>query len=113
MLEHNGIYYLTDSAHHFRTPDYAIGCAVADSPLGPFAKYDGNPILKKNERVVGTGHHCFTTSKDGKRLICVYHCHNSTTAIHPRMTCIDAAEFTADGTLVIHGPTVGEQPSIT
>lgn len=112
MLKHNGKYYLTYSANHFRTPDYAVGYAVADTPLGPFKKYEGNPILKKNEGIVGTGHHCFTTSKDGKQLICVYHCHHNREEIHPRMTCIDPAEFTADGTLLIHGPTYDEQPSL-
>ena len=53
MLKHNGKYYLTYSANHFRTPDYAVGYAVADTPLGPFQKFEGNPILKKNEGIVG------------------------------------------------------------
>ncbi len=117
MLKHNGKYYLTYSANHFRSPDYAIGYAVSDSPLGPFVKYEGNPILHKNEAVNGVGHHSFTTSKDGSQMICVYHRHNSLTAIHPRMTCIDKAGFvpSADGgddILVISGPTATEQDAI-
>ena len=117
MLKHNGKYYLTYSANHFRSPYYAIGYAVSDSPLGPFKKFEGNPILVKNDHVNGTGHHSFTTSKDGKKLICVYHCHKSLTQIHPRMTCIDPAEFVpnpagGDDILVIHGPTYTEQEAI-
>ncbi len=114
MLKHNEKYYLTYSANHFRSPDYAIGYAVSDSPLGPFIKYEGNPILHRNENVNGVGHHSFTTSRDGKQMICVYHRHNSLTEIHPRLTCIDRAEFLPSPTgsediLVIHGPTTTPQ----
>lgn len=110
MLKHNGKYYLTYSANDYRCPGYAVGYAVSDSPLGPFRKYEGNPILHKTETVHGTGHHSFTTSRNGRQLICVYHCHRSTEEVHPRMVCIDPAEFTADPAggddiLVIHGPT--------
>ncbi len=116
MLKHGGKYYLTYSANHYRSPDYAIGYAVSDSPLGPFRKYEGNPILHKSERVYGTGHHSFTTSKDGSRLICVYHCHRSLTEIHPRMTCVDWAEFVprenGEDVLVVHGPTADETEKI-
>lgn len=116
MLKHNGKYYLTYSANHFRSPDYAIGYAVSDSPLGPFTKYEGSPIFHKNKEVNGVGHHSFTTSKDGKQMICVYHRHNSLTAVQPRMTCVDRAEFVpspngaeSDDILVIHGPTTSAQ----
>ncbi|MBQ4353824.1 MAG: glycoside hydrolase family 43 protein [Clostridia bacterium] len=112
MLKHNGKYYLTYSANHYRCPGYAVGYAVSDSPLGPFKKYAGNPILHKNDLVQGTGHHSFTTTKDKKTLLCVYHIHHSLTEVHPRMTSIDPAEFIpdpdgGDDILVIHGPTVG------
>ncbi len=117
MLKHNGKYYLTYSANHYRSPDYAIGYAVSDSPLGPFVKYEGNPILHKNEYVNGVGHHSFTTSKNKNQLICVYHSHNSLTTIHPRLTCIDLAEFLPSPTgdndiLMIHGPTITPQSLI-
>lgn len=117
MVKHNGKYYLTYSANHFRCPGYAVGYAVSDNPLGPFKKYEGNPILHKTATVQGTGHHSFTKSKDGKNLICVYHTHNSMTQIQPRMTCIDPAEFVpnpngGDDILVIHGPTDTERESL-
>ncbi len=116
VLRHNGKYYLTYSANDYRSPRYAIGYAVSDSPLGTFVKYGGNPILERKEPITGVGHHSFTTSKDGSRLICVYHCHNSLTNIHPRMTCIDLAEFiptdNGDYILEIHGPTSDNQPAV-
>lgn len=102
MLKHDGKYYLTYSANDYQSTSYAVGCAVSDSPMGEFVKYKNNPILIGNGDVVGTGHHCFTTSKDKKDLICVYHAHNSKAEIHPRVTCISSASFTtADGETVL------------
>ncbi len=117
LLKHKGKYYLSYSANDYRNIDYAIGYAVSDHPLGEYKKYDGNPILKRSETVYGTGHHSFTTSKDGKQLVCVYHCHHSTEKIDPRMTCIDRAEFVpapndGEDILVIHGPTSEPVPVI-
>ncbi|MBE6607569.1 MAG: hypothetical protein E7633_03310 [Ruminococcaceae bacterium] len=114
VLKHNGKYYLTYSANHTRCEDYAIGCAISDSPMGPFKKVDYNPILKKNDKVNGTGHHSFTTSKDGKELVCVYHSRPGRITNCPRETCIDRAEFVkdpngGDDILVIHGPTTDVQ----
>ena len=93
MLKHNGKYYLSYSANDYQSPSYAVGFAVSDSPMGDFVKYKNNPILIGNGDVQGTGHHSFTTSKDKKELICVYHTHNSKTEIHPRMTHIAPARF--------------------
>lgn len=111
MVKHNGKYYLTYSANDYRSIDYAIGYAVSDSPLGPFTKYEGNPILHRTEAVNGVGHHSFTYSKDGNRMICVYHRHNSLTTVHPRTTCIDKAWFDGD-VLKISGPTTSEQDAL-
>ncbi len=113
VLKHNGKYYLTYSANHTRSEDYAIGYAVSDSPYGPFKKYEGNPVLHKTAHVNGTGHHSFVRSIDGEELICVYHCHYSKEKFQPRMVCIDRAEFVAnensDDILMIHGPTTTVQ----
>lgn len=95
ILQHGGKYYLTYSANDYQSPLYAIGYAVSDTPLGTYKKYAGNPILVGHGDIVGTGHHSFTTTKDGKELLCVYHCHNSVSEIHPRMTCIAPAGFVA------------------
>ncbi|MBQ8302235.1 MAG: glycoside hydrolase family 43 protein [Clostridia bacterium] len=115
VLKHNGKYYLTYSANHTRSEDYAIGYAVSDSPFGPFRKYKGNPILHKTEDVNGTGHHSFVRSLDGEELICVYHRHQSKRDFQPRMVCVDRAEFTSndggDDILVIYGPTTTPQKS--
>ncbi len=113
VLKHKGKYYLTYSANHTRSEYYSIGYAVSDSPYGPFVKYEKNPILHKTNEVNGTGHHSFVRSKDGRDLICVYHCHHSKTEFQPRMVCIDRADFKpaddGDDILVIHGPTTTAQ----
>lgn len=114
VLKHKGKYYLTYSANHTRSPYYAIGCAISDSPYGPFVKCKNNPVMQKNEFVNGVGHHSFFRAKNGE-LVCVYHCHCSKAEFAPRRVCIDRAEFTGEtdenegDALVIHGPTVTEQ----
>ena len=81
---------------------------MSKSPLGPFEKFKGNPILHKNDKFCGVGHHSFTTSKDGKTLICAYHCHDSFENFKPRRFCLNTAEFVAGENgvdeLVINGP---------
>ena len=113
VLKHKGKYYLTYSANHTRSEYYSVGYAVSDFPYGPFVKYERNPILHKTNEVNGTGHHSFVRSKDGRDLICVYHCHHSKTEFQPRMVCIDRASFESwdggDDILVIHGPTTTPQ----
>ena len=104
VLKHKGLYYLTYSANHTRNVNYAVGYATSSSPFGPFKKYDGNPILKKNNDFVGVGHHSFTTTKDKKELIIAYHCHNSPTQFIPRLFCVNKAYFNEDGILIIDGP---------
>ena len=44
VLKKNNRYYLLYSANDFRNPDYAVGYAVSESPLGPWKKAEGNPI---------------------------------------------------------------------
>lgn len=93
VLKYNNKYYLTYSANHTRSHEYAIGYAVSSSPLGPFKKYKKNPILYKNEKFKGLGHHSFTTTKDRNNLIIACHCHYSSEQFKPRMLCLSYAKF--------------------
>jgi hypothetical protein len=69
------IYYLTYSANNWETPQYGVGYATADSPLGPFHKSPTNPILSQNAQIgmYSTGHGSFATSPDGRQLYYVHH----------------------------------------
>lgn len=109
VIKHNGKYYMSYSANHTWGKHYAIGYAVAESPLGEYKRYEGNPILASNENANCPGHHCFTTTKDGKDLLCAYHTHYSKEQVNPRVTCIDRAKFVedpngGDDILVVDGP---------
>jgi beta-xylosidase len=48
MLKHNGVYYLMYSGTGADSPNYGIGYATSNSPLGPFKKYAGNPIAHRS-----------------------------------------------------------------
>lgn len=114
MLKHKGVYYLTYSGSHFESPAYAVGYATSDSPLGPWHKYERNPIMKSTSYAHGTAHHCFTDSPDGQELFIVYHRHHSLTQTEPRQLSIDRAMFVPQkqgpDVLQIHGPTSSPQP---
>lgn len=110
VLKHNGLYYLSYSCNHTRCRDYAVGYATSSSPFGPFKKYEGNPILRGNDKIWGLGHHAFTYTADRKQLICSYHCHSGNPDNYkPRRFCLNTAEFkkSSDGEdiLIINGPT--------
>lgn len=93
VLKHNGLYYMVYSANHFKSKDYAVGYAVSDNPYGPWEKYQGSPIIRRDHvNQPGTGHGDFFQDND-HNLYYVFHTHNSDTAIHPRRTAIVKAEF--------------------
>jgi len=100
MLKHRGVYYLLYSASGADSQDYAIGYATAASPLGPFAKYTGNPIIKKEDNIFGPGHCSVTKTGDG-RLWMVYHQQKNSSRGWNRIICIDPLWFDEQG--VLHG----------
>ncbi len=83
-------------------PEYAIGYATSESPLGPFTKYAQNPIARQGNGVYGPGHHCVVTGPDGQ-LWMVYHQQNSTKVGWDRFLAIDPLWFDEAG--VIHAKT--------
>jgi len=96
ILKHKGLYYLVYSANDFRNPDYAVGYAVSKSPLGPWQKYKGNPVLsRKDVGINGTGHGDFVKDEHGD-LYYVFHTHQSNTTVGPRITAVVKAQFTKD-----------------
>ncbi|MDF7826867.1 family 43 glycosylhydrolase [Pontiellaceae bacterium B12227] len=113
VIKHKGIYYLTYSGSHFESPHYAVGYATSDSPLGPWKKYEHNPIMKSTEEAHGTAHHCLTTSPDGKEMFIVYHRHCSLTETEPRGMAIDRIRFVPQengpDVLKADGPTTAQQ----
>ncbi|MBK5721517.1 glycoside hydrolase family 43 protein [Dysgonomonas sp. Marseille-P4677] len=100
IVKHKGIYYLSYSANSYESPFYGVGYATATSPLGPWVKYEKNPILQKPEDLVGVGHSAMFRDKNGKLKI-VFHAHRNKENIHPRKMYIADVEFSKDKTLVM------------
>ena len=72
---YNGKFYLLFTAKWKKNHSLRTGLAVSDSPLGPFKKYEDNPILFYKENVFsGPGHNNFFKSLDGK-LMTSFHIH--------------------------------------
>jgi beta-xylosidase len=96
MLKHRHLYYLFYTANDFRNPDYAVGYATSKSPLGPWKKFEGNPIIsKKRIGQNGTGHGDFVMNRQ-KQLFYVFHTHFSARAVCPRKTAIVKVRFFTD-----------------
>lgn len=104
VVKHDGKYHMIYSANFFGGSHYAMGCAVADSPLGTFVKYPDNPVLEGNGKVTGTGHGMCATLPSGK-MVCVYHGRTAATG-DARVVFIDRMHFSRKGDLVIDGPTL-------
>lgn len=116
-VEYNDKYYLFFSANWKYNPqneeeNFRIGVAVSDNPLGPYIKYEGNPILMHDyPRVSGPGHSCCTFSQDGSEMLIVYHCHTDPLkGGSDRQVCIDRMHFREDGSICTIIPTTDEQP---
>jgi GH43 family beta-xylosidase len=114
VLKHKGLYYMTYSGSHFESPHYSIGYAVAEHPLGPWKKYEHNPIMKSTSYAHGTAHHSLTTSPDSKEMFVVYHQHFSLNQTEPRKIAIDRIRFVEQDNgpdiLQAWGPTITPQP---
>ncbi len=92
VIKRNGVYYMTYSANSYESQMYGVGLATATNIVGPWTKYENNPILQKPGNLVGVGHHAIFTDKEGKMRI-VFHAHNGTTKIHPRNMYISTVNF--------------------
>lgn len=99
VLKHRGTYYLMYSGSGANSPDYAIGYATSDSPLGPFTKHPGNPIVKRGNKVLGPGHHCVVEGPDNK-LWMVYHQKWTEERSFRRFLAVDPIAFDHEGVIV-------------
>lgn len=95
VVQHGSRYHMMYSGSFWWNKWYAVGCAVAGSPLGPWRKYDNNPILSQSSCVYGPGHNCAIESPDGNELFAIYHTHRSARQTDRRLA-IDRVEFRKD-----------------
>jgi xylan 1,4-beta-xylosidase len=105
VVKRSGKYYMLYSSNDYRNPDYAVGMAVADRPLGPWVKYSGNPVLSKKQTANnGTGHGDLFKSRNGKWHY-VFHIHNTDKQVSPRKTMLIEVSY-SDGGFIFDPKTV-------
>ncbi len=111
-FKHSGTYYIMYSANHYAGPNYAVGYATGDHPLGPFTKASNNPVLQQNVDeggdVTGTGHN-MVLFLEGGRMYAVYHGRTRPTG-DERVVFLDELNIAPDGTLTVDGPTTHPRP---
>ena len=67
MYKAGGRYYLTYAVPGTEYAAYCDGCAVSDSPMGPFISCDNSPVVYKATGFMrGCGHGCLFADKNGK-----------------------------------------------
>jgi beta-xylosidase len=107
-FRHNGKYYLMYSANSVFGPEYALGYAVADHPLGPFEKSHKNPVVQKNTDTGGdvttTAHNCVTTSPDGSEMYCLYGAHAGQHQGFHRIMFLSRMHILDSGILLVDSP---------
>lgn len=106
----DGRYYCFYSGGAWEHDHYGVSYVVADHPLGPYARPDGQtgPILYSvPQHVIGPGHNSFTEGPDGSEYI-VYHAWDM--AMTARLMRVDRLIWEA-AQPVIHGPTWTPQPA--
>lgn len=107
LLERDGRYYLFYSGNMFNTPNYGVGYAVMDTPLGPAADAAENPILSSVAGADGPGHCSVVTWPEDGSTWMLYHAR--TEADGPRKLWLDRVEW-VDGKPDVQGPTTTPQP---
>lgn len=114
ILKHDGRYYLFYSGGCYADATYSIGYAVSDTPMGPFIKYENNPVIASTDRVSGPGNNSYFHTLDGKELFTCYHTHTvKLIAGGNRKVTIDRCGFREDGSFYINGPTTTYQTPVS
>ncbi len=109
IWKHNGYYYLIYATGSY-SRHYGEAVAVSKNPLGPYEKYDYNPILNWNYIIDGPGDSLMIPSPDGEEIYMVHHRHREPdNGGKTRDTCIALVEFVKDpdggpDILVVNGP---------
>ncbi|QDA58748.1 family 43 glycosylhydrolase [Hymenobacter jejuensis] len=100
-LKRQGKYYLMWSEYDTRDPRYSVAYATADSPMGPFVKALGNPILKGKGVVKGAGHHSVMQIPGTDQWVIAYHRFKIPGGNgYNRETCLSPMRFDAQGNIL-------------
>ena len=106
VIKHGRRYFLTYSGNDYQSQDYAVGYAYTNNiASGNWTKYAQNPILRRWDDLVGTGHHSLFYDKDSVLRI-VFHAHNSKETIHPRLMYIGTMQLRSNGLVMLNDPII-------
>ncbi|MCJ8209125.1 family 43 glycosylhydrolase [Mucilaginibacter sp. RS28] len=101
VIKRKGIYYLMWSEYDTRDPRYSVAYATSRSPLGPFVKAQGPPVLKGKGVVKGAGHHSVVQVPGTDQWFIAYHRFKIPDGNgYNRETCISPMRFDADGRIL-------------
>ena len=96
-----GIYYLSWSEHDTRDPRYSVAYATSTSPLGPYQKAAGNPILQQKGEIKAAGHHSIVQIPGRDEWVVAYHrFHVPGGDGYNRETCISPLRHDAKGDII-------------
>ena len=113
VIKYRNTYFLTYSGNDYRSQDYAVGYATTTNiASGSWTKYTSNPILRRWDDLVGTGHHSLFYDKDGNLRI-VFHAHNDTANIQPRRMYIGTMKFQSNKLVMLNDPIIRPTLSTT
>lgn len=98
MIKRQGRYYLIYSGSGADTPEYAVGYATAENPLGPFTRAPHNPIIRRSEGIFGPGHGC-AVQDDAGQWWHVYHQKRTDRVEWLRFIALDPFWFDQHGNL--------------
>jgi beta-xylosidase len=84
LLKRNGYYYMfyAGDACCGRACTYGVGVARAKNLKGPWERFSGNPILKKNNEWQCPGHGTVVTDSKGRDFF-LYHAYNAKSTVYP------------------------------
>ena len=113
VIKYRSTYYLTYSGNDYRCQDYAVGYATTTNiASGTWTKYSSNPILRRWDDLVGTGHHSLFYDKDGNLRI-VFHAHNDTANVQTRRMYIGTMKFQSNKLVMLNDPIIRPTLSTT
>jgi beta-xylosidase len=101
LHKRKNVYYLSWSEYDTRDPRYSVAYGTGPSPLGPFTKAPGNPILRGTGAIRGAGHHSIVQIPDRDEWIIAYHRfrHPGGDGYH-RETCLAPLRHAEDGRIL-------------
>ncbi len=113
IVKHGGLYYLLYSGGNYNS-SYGVGYAVSENPLGPYTKYEHNPIMIGTAQSYGCGAASVFPSSDGSEYFIIHLRSFSYCETRPLQTCMDRFRFVKDprggpDIIEICGPSVTPQ----